>query len=169
MWFCVCLSMWTTWVQCPQRPEEGVGVPGPGAAHGCESPNMGAGNQTKVVWGILRILNNTLNMFLVVFVLFNSFILKYNSYSLAYSLQLSEFLLPLSCAVIIVASEDISVIPQPLAPTPSSSQPRVLGNCWLLSTCDYKIKLKLCVVTHAFNPSTHGDKSACGGQKRNWS
>lgn len=116
-------------MQCAQRSEEGVGVPGPGAAHGCEPPNMGAGNQTKVLSGVLRILiNNTLSMFLVVFVLFNSFILKYNSYSLAYSLQLSEFLLPLSCAVITVVSEDISVIPQPLAPTPRSSQPRVLGN-----------------------------------------
>lgn len=45
--FIVCMCLYT-WVRCPQRPENGVGIPVARVIGSCEPPNIGTGNWSQV-------------------------------------------------------------------------------------------------------------------------
>lgn len=49
---CVCVHIHSDMCvcPCPWRPEEGVESPGARVVDFCELPDMGAGNQTRVLW-----------------------------------------------------------------------------------------------------------------------
>lgn len=56
----VCLSLGVVCVceyRCLQRPEEEVRFLGAGLTSDCESPDVGAGNQTQVLWEAASALN----------------------------------------------------------------------------------------------------------------
>ena len=46
---CICVCVYTACMQVTTRTEEAIRVPGSGIADSCESPEVGAGNQTWVI------------------------------------------------------------------------------------------------------------------------
>lgn len=58
---CTCvfyMSFYTHLYGCLGRPEEDIGSPGTGVTGGCEPPDLGTGNPTKVLWEKKKTLNH---------------------------------------------------------------------------------------------------------------